>query len=112
MSYTDAEERFIEATIPVLRAGERVLRETDRLEAATEASGKAAVALGTACEDPDYSLGLMLEAATRAGFADDSDVVKDIHASFDEMKRYMALMEKVAGSANEVLTPQNGGFEL
>ena len=107
MSFNTAEEAFINAAQPVILAGEAqreayevllvAAQEFQRVEAIAEEVG---LGLGEEGQDVEYVHGLMLEAATRAGFDADSRVVEGLNAGLQEYHDHMAAVDEAAARNN------------
>lgn len=102
MTFTDAEQAFIDATVPVLQAGERqrlAFVEFEEASLAAELVGEEQ--LGDKGKDVEYVHGLMLAAAEQAGFGEDSDVVAALNAGLEGYRQIVALMDGAAAEAIE-----------
>lgn len=96
MSFTELEERFIGANIPVLRATEAQIDAAAQFATAEAAGVEAAEALADS-EHPDINRvrELILEAARRAGYEPGSPVVAEIELGFESAQAMMNLIAEI-----------------
>jgi len=123
MSYTEAEERFIAAATPLINQLQRMLDLQHEMEPYTADYKDACQEVFGNLDDPkvdvrtelDRTVALLREAASRAGFAEDSEAVQELEREFEELRAVDALLSSIASSIdNAALASSNdhGGFVL
>ncbi|MGZ6570496.1 MAG: hypothetical protein ACXVHB_05795 [Solirubrobacteraceae bacterium] len=101
--FTEAEEAFIEASVPVLQAGEREREAHVEFELVSDRAAKVGEEqLGEKSKDVAYMHGLLLAAAERAGYGPDSTVVEAINAAYEDILQYLRLLEQLAEESQRV----------
>lgn len=97
MAFSEAEERLIEATVPVMLATEQVIAANKAYAEAGQAAAKVAEDEFEDAEvEPEHFHNMLLEAARRAGYAEDSDTFKTIERSFAEYFLMEQMMEELS----------------
>jgi hypothetical protein len=98
--FTDAEQAFIDATIPVLKAGEDQRLAYIRFEEGSRAAELVGEEqLGDQGKDVEYVHTLMMAAAEQSGFGPESDVVAALNAGLEGYRQIVALMDEAAAEA-------------
>lgn len=95
MAFTDAEQAFIDASVPVLHTGERERIAHEEFELASEVAQQAQHELGERAVDVEYIHSLLIAAAEQAGYEADSEVVAGINDARDDILAYRRLVERV-----------------
>lgn len=97
--FTDAEQAFIDATVPVLKIGEEMRALSEAYEVATDVAGKTGEEqLGERATDIAYIHKLMLAAAEQAGFDADSPCQEALRRGYEE---YVSMLEMVAAASDQ-----------
>lgn len=92
--FTDAEQAFIDATVPVMVAGEKQRLAFLEFEAAAINAQQVAESLGDDAVDVEYVHGLTIAAAESAGFGPDSDVQRALNQGLVEYQEMQRMIER------------------
>lgn len=101
--FTDAEQAFIDATVPVLEAGEEQRIAYEKFEAATlHAQQVGDEQLEGRAADVEYVHSLMLAAAEQAGFGEDSIVQQALRDGLNDYRQLVAMIDAAANSSSDL----------
>ena len=101
--YTEAEERFIEASTAVIQAGDAIHKATEQMQKAQLAAKPFGEALNLGSDESGVkrTTTLLLESARRAGFEEDSPVVQSLYDAEAELLFEVALRQELAQAVVE-----------